>query len=1045
MFFVLSAFILSADDPKTVSACLCTKEIFSLCETVCESIKLKPIDYKSKDPAYSEADIILKDKPSIVNLFIVGTDNSTELSDYPTIDITLYQNISLSIFSPRPGIVEKVNLDGYPVHARDTAFRGNLSMKNIYSFLDEEKTHFHFNELRLINSSIDPIAWAYLSQDRLITDYESMLEITDAIEQHDLQYIGPSLYSEVKCNQSINDVVLYENHTVLLSNGFSEIIVDLSQLKQSPNVDPIYGILDLKARNISVDFDPIPDDIEHFPKIKFILRTTVDIFFNTTGFKEAIMDLTKYIKLDHGQRPIYVAQPKGITHKVNFGFEGEGKVYVNGQEGVVLSNDYCVCDDDKDKCTEKCLESVIIKFDEVESHSVGNPNQQISFKIYGASTTVFPLFDIEHYADKTVTFEGLTDSEHIGLIADPIDEEIHGYHTFKNLKLHVKKQPEDGEDSTQGPEFFFGRVLFRKVSFVNNCKINSTLFSIDWDSYETILKRKITVNPPREKFDIHFEENPDELASVEFTSSKSVTLNDKYIINYFPETEGNEIHFDSAELKIKLPKETPPTKISELPDIHFVSKNSAIMTFTGDWKLFEDISQKISIDHGDNKISIQGDKVDGKFLPCPIISEIGDGDYLYQGEVLKFDEEYCLCKGDKCKEECQGLGEIIDFSQSSITKTVKNSPHEEIIYHISGSSSSDNPCFKLQDFKFKSFSITSSKETERQYVTIEGHSAEDADKDNFKTESTVQRFHNVEISLKNTHFQFDELTLENIKFGKLEEGKTIAQSTLNADFVSLVELDKNHLLTQADDAMSVVLNKDVKHIVLEDKTHVSLKNKEEKSVKLDISELGTTSPLVIFIDDVDTLDDPLHIEAAPGLKISDFPVISIMLKDSDDSNGLAAYVQFDGDVWSGNKHNITDYVTIDYGSLDIYLVTPQDANGHYKGQPPHVKLSGYGDYYVNGIKQTSKKADVPVVPIEKPESPGVFTVMGLFLMFVGIIGAICGIIYIFMKEPKGGVPHPIIPPKDSVADPLHHHDEEFIAAHFMTNNDDENLDLSDEP
>jgi hypothetical protein len=290
------------------------------------------------------------------------------------------------------------------------------------------------------------------------------------------------------------------------------------------------------------------------------------------------------------------------------------------------------------------------------------------------------------------------------------------------------------------------------------------------------------------------------------------------------------------------------------------------------------------------------------------------------------------------------------FDEATISRTILRNPHSAVHYEVRRSTRESRPYFGLHDFQAKSFTVSGGGDRP-EYITLEGA------KELFDPLTTVSHsFKNLDVLFDVPgYYNFNDAVFIDVTFSKKDEtldAYRIVQKGLTIDIHSLAEFHKLGLLFPCTKFLSVLGEESIAQITVKshDRIEVYGTAAPEVAIPLDLSVLS--SPVTIAVSSATEERPLIVIWAAVDLFVlrTQPPLLRL---DVSQVQGEDAFVKFTGRKWTGSYHNMSESFTVVHGQKNIHIEAGRDRDGNYVGQPPHVVLEGEGDYYINGIKQTS--------------------------------------------------------------------------------------------
>jgi hypothetical protein len=235
------------------------------------------------------------------------------------------------------------------------------------------------------------------------------------------------------------------------------------------------------------------------------------------------------------------------------------------------------------------------------------------------------------------------------------------------------------------------------------------------------------------------------------------------------------------------------------------------------------------------------------------------------------------------------------------------------------------------------------------------------------------------------YYLFNNAVFNDVRVARVNGSRSLLSRGMTVDVVSLAHLAERTVLLPCTLYMFVVGGAQLAAVGLESSNSVSFSGKFGL-VTVDISRLS--KPLTVSATKADPLvinwnitDSLFFTAGVPRLRI-----------DVSQSAG-DPHISFRGRKWTGLYHNISEKIMVIHGQADIHIENAKDDSGSFVGEPPHVRLIGDGDYYLNGKKQASQFSpgnhqDEAAADREDSFLLAVFAaVVGLGLVFV--VGFVC--------------------------------------------------------
>ena len=906
--------------------CVCREKLLDEggCKKLCGDIPKCGFSQSSIENAMSS---VTQDE--WINFYVAGTDS--EDPDYqPEFNLDTLSKRSFSII---PMTKKRETIQVKPGHVETGSTH---SFENINIYLDQPGV-YDFYKLILRESTVHSKTpnLVELEQDVLDIDYESLHNISPQID-----FSPPTHGIDLHCNASVNKVEFWPTHQLFFMINDSEgAQLDFSQVERQAK-----SVVHLSARRINFTFHSLPDSLDYFPEITFSLLKTARIYIDEEQFDDEVMDLTEKIVINHGNKGVYIDSRKD-TFAPTFGHIGSGPFFSNN-EPVDYYTSYCLCDGEECKslCTEESKH--IVTFANIDRTVIGNPNKVLKYYIAGTSKSSKPIFDLEHFGNRNLTVIGVDANQHIQITGDATDDV--GFHDFEKIQIHSKK------------DFLFPYTTLTDVKFTYDGEdsefkpvLNSTRLFIDFDTLKRLKDASIQLIAPLYGLSVDTRKYVKGDITVKLISKTAVSIKGIQV-PYRNHTTLEIYTTETVDLDID---EEFPKKVSYIPKltIHAQSDSNHI-NFIGKWpEELNHLTAKILIIHNENPLYVTGD-YDGKqykFDP-PLIAHEGDGAFFSNGQLKNFKSRYCICEGDDCDTICKDVGPKVDYKEDSILKTADGNPTRLIEYVIFNTDSKHMPYFGLHDYIERGFMIYSTT-SNKQYIEMEGA------KDHIETVSSVSYiFKNIHIVLDNPgYYTFNNAELDDCEFSRKQtsdDGRNhefyLYQNGMTIDMSTLISLDSEQLLSPCSLYLVVNGEQDLNKISIDNPTSITLYSKDGKSVNIDTSELTETSP-TFTTHLAGNEKEPFVVEWNGDSTIFNHELIPPMRIDVSGTKGEDAYVEFTGRKWTHDFHNITDKITVVHGQLDIHIMTHQNENGKFEGQPPHVSLVGFADYYINDVRQVS--------------------------------------------------------------------------------------------
>ncbi|KAK8870868.1 hypothetical protein M9Y10_008766 [Tritrichomonas musculus] len=935
--------------------CICQNSKTINCQNVCQNLKQLKFTQKSIKKSLKLT------KHSPITFLIFGTEEIQ-----PDFNLTLFENRSFTIISPSQN--ESIIL-----------FPGEANAGITHSFIDTKiklkSGVFNFYKLRLIHSEINPYSdknTCEIEEDYLDFDYYSLNAISERI------YLRPPT-SGVKlfCQQYVKQIQFLNDQKIVFGNDTSNFI-DFSQIERNGNTTII-----LNSNEITFTFSQLPTTTDFFPKITFFLKRSTKIFIDEEQFPDEVMELQKYITIEHSDRTIYIESRPG-TNPPQFHLVGSGKALYNNKE-IKFSSSYCLCEDDS--CQKICGSQEIVKFDEIDTTVVGNSIPSLTYCISGTTDQKMPTFDFEHFSKKNLSIVGTSKEQHINVTGDTADDS--GHYKLSGIILHSNR-------NLHFNDITFSKVYFRfdrKSEEAQKYFLKANRLNIDFTTLSNLWDQKIELIPPSKGIGVHTTNIIKEEVKIVVLSSTVISIQN---INVSVAEQSDITVYCDGAVNFLIDSKIS-TNLSNFPKIKiFAEGDINTVNFAGFWpKELSDISAKLTVIHGENPLYVQGD-FDGtkyKFNP-PIIDHEGIGPIFFNGVLSNYKDSFCVCEGPDCSDICEDES-LINFSTKSISSTVFYNPTRTIEYTIKNSDSKSYPVFDLNDFVFKSFIIQS--ENKRSTIGI-------LPSKNRPDSSISHFFKNVKIVLiENFEYQFGQLELETVSFSKLSKSfdkAKIIQSGMIVDFTSIESLQSNQLLTPCH--LFQTVNGGIKLNKIEiKKNNKILLCSSDSCVKIDVENIRESVPT--FNTLYGSSERRPFIFILP-MKSSDIPKIQLDVSQVENGN---SYIEFESIEFSNENHVLADKITVIHGLNNIHIMTPYE-DGKFIGEPPHISLVGEADYYINEVKQVSVYVAPDHMTIENDDdrvshktSNAIafvgFTAFGLFIL--------CFIIY----KKKNKKIHEVIP------------------------------------
>jgi hypothetical protein len=273
-------------------------------------------------------------------------------------------------------------------------------------------------------------------------------------------------------------------------------------------------------------------------------------------------------------------------------------------------------------------------------------------------------------------------------------------------------------------------------------------------------------------------------------------------------------------------------------------------------------------------------------------------------------------------------------------------------YFVTGTTRTHRPFFGLHDFHNKSFMVSSLADN-TEFISLEGA----PEFFTFPPSSVSHTFKNLNLKLATPgYFPFNNAVFTNVTISKGSDHDEyhVVQRGMSIDFTSLASFHKNELLFPCTLYMRVIGGTELKQIFLQTTEAITLVgyiHGKKVQIPLDLSRLS--HPITLSTQ-APTEEEPLVVDwEIPDslLRTVRPPEVRI---DLSETPGDDVFVTFTGRAFTGSHHNLSEAITIDHGQHNIHIASAKDTKtGQYAGQPPHVRLEGVGDYYINGMKQVS--------------------------------------------------------------------------------------------
>lgn len=975
--------------------CVCEDRKDISCSVGCKNFR--KIGYKYKDILK----VTRKYTKSHITFLVYGTTNIKK----PEFYLSEYFNISLNIVSAttqRESIIlngidknsEYYNLDNekfFQIQNQDISNELYCHFSNINIYFFKEK--YVFNHLMLHNTSLLPSSESALSrktsifQNFLTTDFTSLLTIPGQIK-----HISPNRRIQVICNESVNHVYFLEDHQISIeidsntnSMNHSNLnktaaVIDLRNLKKNVRANIV-----LKSRNLTMTFQFMPQNEDEIPKIDFKLKKSAKILVDTRNrtFEGKLMKIDN-INFIHGTSSIYFYSNDATQRIPTFSEEGIGTVYKNNEVSL-FSNTYCICEGTD--CQVKCGgdNSHIIPYDiqSLDKTVIGNPSNTLKYVISNSSPEKgkHPIFDLEHFGDKTLTVIGITKNEHIEFTGDATDDV--GTFSFTNLCFH-------------GNRFLFPEVFLHDVRVASGSGetggsdddfiLNSTMLKSDISTLKNIYRSNVTICAPLNGYEIHTTNILNQVSLLVISPSRikidnslplrllrtaTMKIFGSGIVNIFLDSGINE-------------SGTALSRVNSFPRLRiYLEGDKNVVTFPGkEWpESLRDVSSKLTLIHGENDVYVNGDTTYDKNTgeptyntAPPIVDHEGSGAFFLNGKLSNYADKYCICEpieanataATDCDYLCQDYGPVTGFSADEIEKKAVGNPIRSIQYFIVQSSIENHPVFNLMKFADKSFSIVGVGEV-KQYLSLVG-----SYNTKFTSSSVSHLFQNVHVNLSTAGFYFfNSVEFSNCTFctrvNVSSPSREVIEFKKNAiriyhfgmtiDITSLHSLYNisPHLIYPSKNYLHIDGGCQLKAISIDNNRYVSLFDNVdfESGIQIDVSMLFT--PLQVCTGYGDSLERPfiVRLDEKSLHHVDDVPDVFIDVQNIPSGE---SFVMFSGrKSFEGEFHNLTKKITVSYGQTNIHLMTKvENAKKEiFNGVPPHVTLIGDGEYYINNEKQGS--------------------------------------------------------------------------------------------
>lgn len=1014
------------------------------CSTVCG--EFQRIDSFSPGKIFKA----IKERPQTEVLFFLIANSGEDKEDMPYFNLTTFQQRSFVIEPLNPLHRESIVLR--PGHVDHDLFH---SFKNLDIILDTNGIYDFYN-LKLRNTAVkcDANADITFEQDIINTDFESLYHMPITI------YDPPTLGAFLQFNRTVSNIEFWDDHTLvfkstnILTKEHAEVSFTFSQIKSRGN-----STISLNSPNVNWSFHSYPDNSDFFPKLTIELHRTTHFIFNFPGegdFHES-MNLEDRITIDHGSHGVYINSNDG-TMAPTFSHIGKGP-FLRNNKPIDYHDTYCLCNNEtlgNEKCQETCGSTPFSPFSEIEYTIIGNPKESIKYIITGSTDAHknlpnskihadMPLFDIEHFKDKNITVYGMSKNEHIRIIGDTTDDpdDAYGFHKFSELTIHTT-------DTFSFPAVALYSVHFEFDVDAANTSLkkpeelgffNCTRLEIDLKSLHNLKEKHIPLLPPVYSSAIHTTNIIKTDLIVKVINMTSVMVDGLVI----PIKQHTLLKiFCGGSLTFEVSKDFS-NKVSDFPKLTFVLEGDQnTINFVGTWpESLETLTSKVTAEHGDNPLYSNGD-YDGtsyKFTP-PTIAHEGAGAYFVNGLLTNYHSHYCICQGSICQEECSKNAEdapIIGFSEKEISATARGNPTRMIEYTVIGTGETfdKRPFFGLHDYTYRSFMITTPESGKKENIAIEG-----ALEDFEATSSVSHIFENLNIMLANPgYYVFNSIELTNCEFTKhipaegeapspyenKETNKTQAASLLSytefyfhqngmrSDLHSLQSLQSNDLLNPCSLYLTVEGEDELYQISILDSDTLKIyglkddhtdndenelqNSKYDPEITLDVGNLAESAAM-FNIERKTSYEHPFIVHWAADGKIrtpSQIPHFSIDLSQSSNE----AFVQFEGRKWTEGFHNLTSFITVFYGLVEIHIMTQVKdlENSVFSGQPPHVNLIGDTDYYINDVKQVSVNAPGNHSSSEDDDDEKNVSKNTIVIFGIIIVGFLLAL-FVFLNTPK---------------------------------------------
>jgi hypothetical protein len=432
-------------------------------------------------------------------------------------------------------------------------------------------------------------------------------------------------------------------------------------------------IFEMFGPNLTIDFLPLPTSLDDLPNVHFGMRRPSTVFFDTPQLPDSVMDLTARWAFNHQNRRLSFTSRDGVLPPTVETY-GSGPVFRN-HIIVEYFDKYCLCERDCSLCS-----SPTVNFSSLDATVIGSPMRELKYELLHTTKTVYPVFSLELFSERSFMVVPLTANEHAG-VADSAREDSTVLHAFSSLTLHLP-------DSVVFPFLSLHRVTFACTS---QCELKAGHITSDFTTLYFRDRASVTVPAPPGGFSLDARSLP--FVPILFMGPRRINVSGVVLTSYEPSLPELSVTATGPVSLFLSPRVRKRASADGIPRVRLILEESpASVAFPGEqWPDgLLDITAKVLAVHGSSPLSLEGACAT---TPAVLACE-GSGPVYINGILPNFHSRYCVCEG----VACDGCHTAVGFTASAIARSAAGNPHRLVEYGVRGSTPRRRPLFALRAF-----------------------------------------------------------------------------------------------------------------------------------------------------------------------------------------------------------------------------------------------------------------------------------------------------------------------------------------------------------